>query len=176
MNGNSIRFNVIGVAALSMFAALTFVGYAQSTAPASSQDSPQSVVVIASVEAFWSADQYAKTAGYVSEVKHDMGDRVKKGEVLAVLHVPELDKNLIQAKAGLAARQQMKMAADAAVAQAQQALAVARSQLEGYKADLSLAQITLKRQEELSANKAATPQSLDDARARAQVMQANVGT
>jgi multidrug resistance efflux pump len=132
------------------------------------------VVVLATVDAFWSADQYAKTAGYVSDVKHDIGDRVKKGEVLAVLYVPELEKNLVQAKAGLAARLQMRKAAEAAVAQSQQALAVTRSQLEGYQADLYLAQVTLKRQEELSAGKAATAQQLDDARAKARVAQANV--
>lgn len=156
---------------------------AQPASSAPSGPSPQtqpsgaasgSVVVIATVDAFWSADQYAKTAGYVSDVKHDIGDRVKKGEVLAVLHVPELEKNLVQAQAGVAARQQMRKASEAAVAQAQQALAVAKSQLEGYQADLFLAEVTLKRQEELSAGKAATAQQLDDARAKAKVMQANV--
>ena len=149
--------------------------HAQATSP-QTQPSDSTVTAIATVEAFWSSEQYAKTSGYVSEVKHDMGDHVKKGDVLAVLRVPELEKNLVQAKAGLTARQQMKKAADAVVAQAQQALAVARSQLEGFKADQSLAQVTLKRQEELSANKAATPQTLDDARARAAVTQAAVGT
>ena len=136
---------------------------------------PQSVTVIATVEAFWSADQYAKTAGYVSDVKHDMGDRVKKGEVLAILYVPELEKNLVQAKASLEARRQMKKAADAAVRQAQQALSVAKGQLEGYKAEQFLAQVTLKRQEELSAGKAATAQQLDDARAKGMAAQASVG-
>jgi multidrug resistance efflux pump len=165
-----------GTLGITLIAMLALAGAARGQSAPQTQPADSTVTTIATVEAFWSSEQYAKTSGYVSEVKHDMGDRVKKGDVLAVLHVPELDKNLIQAKAGVAARQQMKTAADAAVAQAQQALAVARSQLEGYKADLSLAQITLKRQEELSANKAATPQSLDDARARAQVMQANVGT
>src|SRR5215469_3407242 len=87
-----------------------------------------SVVVVATADAFWSADQYAKTAGYVSDVKHDIGDHVSKGDLLAVIYVPELEKNLVQAKAGLAARQQMKKAADATVAQANQALAVAKSQ------------------------------------------------
>ncbi|HSZ56578.1 MAG TPA: efflux RND transporter periplasmic adaptor subunit [Tepidisphaeraceae bacterium] len=153
------------------------VASAQSVPPPQTQPAataPGSVVVLATVDAFWSADQYAKTAGYISEVKHDIGDRVKKGDLLAVLYVPELEKNLVQAKATLAARQQMKKAADAAVAQTQQALAVTRSQLEGYQADLYLAQVTLKRQEELSAGKAATAQQLDDARAKGKIAQANV--
>ena len=153
---------------------------ATSSPPAAPQTQPSaaapaSVVVLATVEAFWSADQHAKTAGYVADVKHDIGDRVKKGEILAVLSVPELEKNLVQAKAGFAARQQMRKAADAAIAQAQQALAVAKSQLEGYRAGQSLADVTLKRQQELSAGKAATAQQLDDARAKAKVAQANAG-
>ena len=163
--------------------AVLLIAIAGPSAPARAQSAPrtqpsgaapESVVVLATVDAFWSADQYAKTAGYVSDVKHDIGDRVKKGEVLAILHVPELEKNLVQAKAGVAARQQMRKAADAAVAQAQEALAVSKSQLEGYQADLYLAQVTLKRQEELSSGKAATPQQLDDARAKAKVSQANL--
>lgn len=141
----------------------------------SSTSAPPSIVVIAGVEAFWSADLNAKTAGYVTEVKADIGDHVTKGQVLAVLHVPELEKNLVQAKAGLAARRQMKKAADAAVVQAQQALSVAQSQLDGYAAELALQKITLKRQEELSEGKATTPQQLDEIRSKAQIAQANVG-
>jgi multidrug resistance efflux pump len=142
--------------------------------PQSPAAAPGSVVVVATVDAFWSAEEYAKTAGFVSDVKHDIGDRVKKGDVLAVLYIPELEKNLVQVKAALVARQQMKKAAVAAVAQAQQALAVTESQLEGYEADLFLAQVTLKRQEELSASKAATAQQLDDVRAKEKMAQANV--
>ncbi|HXE53978.1 MAG TPA: efflux RND transporter periplasmic adaptor subunit [Tepidisphaeraceae bacterium] len=154
-------------------AGLLPAGLNAQSSPAQTQPSANSVVVIATVDAYWAADQYAKTSGYVTDVKHDIGDRVKKGDVLAVLHVPELEKNLVQARATLVARQKMKTAADAAVAQAQQALAVAKSQLEGYQADKYLADVTLKRQEELSSGKAATAQQLDDARARARVAAAN---
>lgn len=142
--------------------------------PAASAPAEQAVSVPATVEAFWSADLNAKTSGYVSDVKHDLGDVVKKGDLLAIISVPELDKDLAAARAGLAARQQMKKAAAAVVVQAQQALAVTKSQLDGYRADLQLAEVTLKRQEELSAGKAATEQQLDDARAKAQVARANV--
>lgn len=144
-------------------------------APPSAATALQTVSAPATVSAFWSTDLNAKTSGYVSEVKADIGDRVNKGQVLALLYVPELEKNLVQAKATLAAKQQMKKAADAAVAQAQQVLAVARSQIEGYRAELALQQITLKRQQELSEGNATTPQQLDEIRSKAQVAQANVG-
>src|SRR5438105_4090240 len=52
---------------------------------------PAPVVAVATVEAFWSADLYAKTSGYVSEVKADIGDAVKKGQVLAVIDAPEVE-------------------------------------------------------------------------------------
>ena len=156
---------------------LTTLGQtAPTTQSQPSGDASGSVVVIAAVEAYWSADQYAKTSGYVSEVKHDIGDRVKQGEVLAVLSVPELEKNLVQAEAGLKARQQMTKAAEAAVNQSQQAMAVAEGQLQGAQADESLAMATLQRQQALSEGKAATAQQLDDANARAKMAQASVAT
>ena len=42
---------------------------------------------------------YAKTAGYLKEIKVDKGDRVTKGEVLVILDSPELDKQVADAKA-----------------------------------------------------------------------------
>src|SRR3954468_21693586 len=111
-------------------------------APATSPSQPQTVTVPATIEAYWSADLYAKTSGYVAEVKADLGDHVKKGDVLAVLHVPELEKNLLQAQATLNARKQMLRAADAAIAQAKQSLAVAGQQLNSYKAESDFQQVT----------------------------------
>src|SRR5207237_947441 len=48
-------------------------------APAATQPAGP-VVAMASVEAFWSADQYAKISGYLAEVRADIGDRVTKGQ------------------------------------------------------------------------------------------------
>lgn len=145
-------------------------------APATAPAQPTTIAVPASIEAFWSADLYAKTSGYVLDLKADIGDHVKKGDVLAVLHAPELEKGLLQAKATVAARKQMLRVAEANVAQARQALAVARQQLVSYRADADFRQVTLKRQQELSAGNAATPQALDEARSNAEVARATVGT
>jgi multidrug efflux pump subunit AcrA (membrane-fusion protein) len=62
-------------------------------------------------------------------------------------------------------------AAKAAVDQAQTALSVTKSQLAGYQADLKLANVTLKRQQDLFEGKAITDQQLDDARTKAEVTQ-----
>jgi multidrug efflux pump subunit AcrA (membrane-fusion protein) len=132
----------------------------------------ETVTVPATVEAFWSADLNAKTSGYVSAVRADLGDHVKKDQLLAEIRVPELEKSLAAAMATLEARRQMLRAAEAAVAQSRKALEVAQKQSGSYEADLKLQEVTLKRQEELSAGHAATAQQLDDAKAKAEVARA----
>ncbi len=44
---------------------------------------------------------HAKVAGYVRKINVDIGDRVKSGEVLAVLEVPELNAQVSGAEAGV---------------------------------------------------------------------------
>ena len=43
------------------------------------------------------AEMYAKISGYVKEIKVDIGDRVKKGEVLITLEAPEVLSSMLQA-------------------------------------------------------------------------------
>jgi multidrug resistance efflux pump len=145
---------------------------APSTTPANGR---APVTAIASVEAFWSSDQYARTSGYVTDVKADIGDRVKKGQVLAVIDAPELERDLAAAQATLAARREAATASDAAARQAEAALEVARKQLAGVRAEAELAQATLKRQQRLFETKAITDQQLDEARAKAAIAEASAG-
>jgi multidrug efflux pump subunit AcrA (membrane-fusion protein) len=144
--------------------------YAVAQAPATK---PAAVVLPASIEAFEVADQYAKVGGYVSEMKVDIGDHVTRGQLLAVIDVPELAQELDEAKATLAARQKLRMASQASVVQAQKMLDVAKSQLASAHAELELADVTLKRQQELFEGKAITDQQLDDVKARATTARAN---
>lgn len=157
---------------LSGMLAATAASAADAPAPA---PSAQTIAVPASIEAYWSADLYAKTSGYVTDVKFDLGDHVTKGMTLAILHVPELEKNLAQAKATLEAKKQMLIAADAVIAQSKQSLIGAQKQLESCKVDLEYQQVTLKRQQELSAGSAITPQQLDEARSKAELAKASMG-
>jgi len=46
---------------------------------------------------------HAKVSGYVSMIKVDIGDRVKQGDLLAKLEIPELQDNINRAKAKLSA-------------------------------------------------------------------------
>src|SRR6266849_6620497 len=111
-----------------------------------------SITLPASVEALNQAKLYAKVSGYMQWIKVDKGDRVKKGDVLALLEVPEMDK---QHQSALAAVQQ---------AQAEQ---------ERAQADASLKQVTYTRLADIrKSNPDVLPeQEVDAARAANEVAQ-----
>jgi HlyD family secretion protein len=132
------------------------------------------ILAVATIDAFWSADQYARVPGYVAEVSADLGDAVKKGQLLALLSDPELEKQLAAAQSTRAAREAMVAAADGAAQQAEATLEVTTRQLAAYEAERTLAEATLRREEELFATKAATDQQIDDARTHGAVAAANV--
>src|SRR5262245_49844572 len=56
----------------------------------------RSIEVAGVVEASEQAKLYARIAGIVQKVHVDIGDRVKKGQVLAELFVPEIEAELRQ--------------------------------------------------------------------------------
>ncbi|MBI3830841.1 MAG: efflux RND transporter periplasmic adaptor subunit [Planctomycetes bacterium] len=134
------------------------------------------------MEAMEQADLYAKVSGYVAEVRVDIGDRVKTGQLLAVLDVPELAKDLQEAKAQQAAKTVSWKAAEsagmkaasAALEQAKRRLEVTRNELERRKSELALKEVTFQRRERLFNEKAVTDQDLDETRCQLQVARAEV--
>jgi RND family efflux transporter MFP subunit len=61
--------------------------------------------------AYIRAPIYARVPGYLKGWKHDIGDRVKAGDVLAEIDTPDLDQQLTQARADLSvARANAKLA------------------------------------------------------------------
>lgn len=60
------------------------------------------IVLPASLRGSTEAQIYARTNGYLSTWHKTIGDQVKKGELLAVIDVPELEQELAQAHAALA--------------------------------------------------------------------------
>jgi membrane fusion protein, multidrug efflux system len=52
----------------------------------------------ATIQGYVETPVFAKIAGYLKEIRVDKGDRVKKGEVLAILESPELDEQVADAK------------------------------------------------------------------------------
>jgi RND family efflux transporter MFP subunit len=53
------------------------------------------------IEAYERTPLYAKIAGYVQKWNYDMGDRVRKNDVLAEIHIPEMEVELQQKEASV---------------------------------------------------------------------------
>ena len=115
----------------------------------------------ATLEAFEETDLFAKVSGYLSDVRVDIGDHVKAGQVLAVISVPEMENELAEDKAQLDSKQR--------------ALETAQRQVEHNKANVALQDVTLKRQETLFKAHNIANQTLDEARANADIAKADVG-
>ena len=57
------------------------------------------------LQAFIRAPIYARVPGYLKSWKHDIGDKVKAGDLLAEIDTPDLDQQLLQARANLTVSQ-----------------------------------------------------------------------
>ena len=65
----------------------------------------EEVVLPGNVQAFTDSPIYARTSGYLKSWAFDIGAHVKKGQRLAIIASPEVEDQLAQAKADLAATQ-----------------------------------------------------------------------
>jgi RND family efflux transporter MFP subunit len=97
--------------------------------------SADEIILPGNVEPFINAPIYARTNGYLKKWYVDIGGRVKKGQLLAVIETPEVDQQLQQA----------------------------RSNLLTAKANLELASITKTRYEGLLKTHAVSQQDVDNA-------------
>jgi RND family efflux transporter MFP subunit len=70
-----------------------------STIHATVEDASDDLVLPGSLQAFAEASIFARTDGYVKRWTHDIGSRVKEGDLLAEIEAPEVDQQLSQAKA-----------------------------------------------------------------------------
>jgi membrane fusion protein (multidrug efflux system) len=76
----------------------------------------QSVTLPATVDAFEKATLYAKVSGYLQSIRVDKGDRVRQGQELARIAVPEMENEYVEAKAAV---QEAQAAADRAQSNAE---------------------------------------------------------
>jgi len=63
---------------------------------------PEEITLPGNVLAYTDAAIYARTTGYLSARQADIGSRVKAGQILAEIDTPEIDQQLLQARAQLA--------------------------------------------------------------------------
>ncbi len=162
-----IGFGVLGIVAQRYLAASPSKLAKVDTRPRVEIEHPRRVTVVqrlqtnATLEAFEETDLFAKVSGYLSDVRVDIGDHVKAGQVLAVISVPEMENELAEDKAQLDSKQR--------------SLETAQRQVDHNKANVALQDVTLKRQEELFKARDIADQTLDDARANADIAKADVG-
>ena len=95
----------------------------------------QEVVLPGTIQAYADAPIYARTNGYIKSWSHDIGSHVRKGELLAVIATPELDRQVDEARASL----------------------------NTARANLGLAQVTAQRYQGLQGTEAVSKQSIDTA-------------
>lgn len=127
----------------------------------------------ATVQAFYTAEIQAKVHGYVSEVKADIGDVVKAGDVLALIDVPETAKQRQMALAMVDRQRAEEQRAKAGIELAAANVAAfeameteARSKLKQVEATLAAAEAEFKRTTDLVQRGSIQPRILDEVRER----------
>jgi len=103
---------------------------------------------------------YARTDGYIRQRTVDMGDRVKKGQLLVELDTPDLDQQIEQARATLA--------------QANAALSQVQANVQALQSNLKLARVTAERYHTLADQGVMSKQDNDTSAAALESGQANV--
>ena len=75
-------------------------------------DLHDSVTLTAELEPFYEVDVMAKEAGYIRHMLVDIGDRVKVGQLIGILEIPELQDDLQRAKADVETATAMQAGAE----------------------------------------------------------------
>jgi RND family efflux transporter MFP subunit len=121
-----------------------------------------SLVIPGSFSAFEEATLFAKVSGYLRSISVDIGDAVRRGQLVAVLDVPEISAEYQSTKAE--------------VVKAQAALKKTESEVARSKADLQLKQVTFERLTEAHKMQpgAIALQELDTLRAQSEMAAAAV--
>ena len=112
------------------------------------------------IQAFTEAPILARADGYIKRRMVDIGDHVRAGQPLAEIEAPELDQQVLQARASLQ--------------QAQAALEQVQANYEQGKATLDLARVTAERWSALAAQGIVSRQDNDQYQAQYQAQTANV--
>jgi RND family efflux transporter MFP subunit len=131
----------------------------QVTSPRPSENATLSLP--ANIDAFQITSLFARVNGYLRRWNADIGQRVKKGQVLAEIDTPEMDQDLKQAQANLVQGHADLNTAIAELEEAQNALKQSDADIARAKADLDYARAVHRRNEQLAAEHAIADQDLD---------------
>ncbi len=132
---------------------------------------PLTVTQPARIEAFETTNVYSQARGFVAKVFADVGDRVKKGQLLAKLSSPDLEAEVRmkaaivqQAKAEVEGAAAAVPAAEAAVATAQARITESQAGVVRYEAEVARWQAQLARLEKMAAEHTVDEQARDETR------------
>lgn len=141
---------------------------------------PRTTTQPATVHPLYRAEIRAKVSGYVDELKADIGDYVEQGDALAVIHVPEMQKQreVVQARISrLEAEEKRARAgidlAAAKVRAAEARLVQSKSELNRAEASLAAAEAEFQRTEDLVQRQSLQSRVLDEVRKRRDSERAN---
>jgi RND family efflux transporter MFP subunit len=125
-------------------------------------DLSTTLVLTAEFEPFQDVDVMAKVSGYIRQIKVDIGDRVREGQLLATLEIPEMQDELNRAAA--------------AIDEATAALATAKDELQRAESGRDIAHLSYSRLLDVSKTEPGLvpQQQVDEARSRDLVAEAQV--
>jgi RND family efflux transporter MFP subunit len=135
---------------------------AVAVAKAKTEDMSRGLVLTAEFKPFQEIDVMAKVAGYVKKINVDVGDRVRQGELLAVLEIPEMADD--QARA------------ESMVSRSQAEVARARDELQRSESSRDIAHLSYTRLADVAKRRAGliAQQEIDDAQSKDMVAEAQV--
>ena len=127
-------------------------------------DLSRAVTVTAEFRPYQEIDVHAKVAGYVKRIYVDVGDRVKEGQLIAVLEIPELQDEV--------------QTAEASVSKSQEEIRRAQADLERTQSAHEVAHLAYSRLADVSKTRPGliAQQEIDDALGRDRVTEAQVAT
>lgn len=111
-------------------------------APRRAASVPITVEQLASVEPYYRADLRARASGIVKRVNRDIGDKVKSGEVLVEIDVPESEQEVARAGAMVLQRQQELKVSEAKLKDAKALRDVSAATIKQRTADVDAATAT----------------------------------
>ena len=127
-------------------------------------DLTRALTVTAEFRPYQEIDVHAKVAGYVKRIYVDVGDRVKEGQLIAVLEIPELQDEV--------------QTAEASVSKSQEEIRRAQADLERAQSVHEVAHLAYSRLADVSKTRPGlvAQQEIDDAMGRDRVAEAQVAT
>ena len=120
------------------------------------------LIVAGQFQAYQEVDLHAKVSGYIRRINVDIGDRVRAGQVIATLEVPELNAQVAGAQAE--------------VRHSESEIARAKSELSGAESNYAALHAAYTRLEQASKERPGliAEQEIDDARAKDQNAEAHI--